>query len=148
LIMFIGGCAGSTAAGIKIFRFQVLYAAVAAQIKRIRWPNGVFVPRYNGAPIPGNVTDSVASFIVLFAASFLVIALGVAATGTDMITAFSGAGTALTNVGPGLGTVIGPTGNFASLSDAAKWILAFAMMLGRLELFTILVLLNPAFCRS
>lgn len=146
--MFIGGCAGSTTCGIKIFRFQVLFNTVGAWIRRLNRPHGVFVPHYNRRPIPAAAISSVMSFLFLFLAVWVALSVGLAMAGLDYITALSGAGTALANVGPGLGSVIGPTGNFASLPDPAKWLLSLGMMMGRLELFTVLVLLTPAFWRG
>jgi trk system potassium uptake protein len=148
VIMFAGGCAGSTSCGIKIFRFIVLAEAVREHIYLVMYPHGVFRPKFNGRPIDPQVITSVMSFIFLFFVSFAVIAMALVATGLDTTTALSGAGTALSNVGPGLGPIIGPAGNFASLNDQAKWILAAGMFLGRLELFTILVLFMPRFWRS
>lgn len=148
VIMFIGGCAGSTTCGIKVFRFQVLFAGVATQMKKLSQPHGVYRPKFNGRPIPESVTDSVMGFLFLFAVSFVVLALALALTGVDFLTALSGAATAISNVGPGLGEIIGPDGTFAPLPDTAKWILASGMLLGRLELLTVLVLFTPSFWRS
>lgn len=146
-LMFVGGCAGSTTCGIKVFRFQVLYATAVTQIRRLLEPHGVFISYYNGKPIPYSVGDSVMSFFFLYALCFAVIAIGLGMIGLDFLTAMSGAATAISNVGPGLGDVIGPAGTFASLPDSAKWLLSLGMLLGRLELFTILVMLAPAFWR-
>lgn len=148
LLMFIGGCAGSTSCGIKIFRIQVLYQTAKIQMRRLLIPNGVFIAYYNGRPIPESVEESVMSFFFLFVALFALLACALGALGLDFITATSGAATAIANVGPGLGDVIGPSGNFASLPDAAKWLLSLGMLLGRLEIFTILVLLAPSFWRG
>ena len=147
-IMFIGGCAGSTTCGIKVFRFQVLYVTAAAQIHRLIQPHGVFVPHFNQRPIDHEVASSVMSFFFLFAVSYAVLALLLGALGLDFVTAVSGAATAICNVGPALGPVIGPSGTFAPLPDAAKWVLSAGMLLGRLELFTVLVLLTPSFWRG
>ncbi|MBP5858922.1 TrkH family potassium uptake protein [Marivibrio halodurans] len=148
LLMFIGGCAGSTTCGIKVFRFQVLYATARVQMKRLLQPNGVFIAYYNRKPIPDTVEASVMSFFFLFIMLFALIAIGLGMLGLDFITATSGAATAIANVGPGLGPVIGPAGNFATLPDAAKWLLSLAMLLGRLEIFTVLVLFAPGFWRQ
>ena len=148
LLMFVGGCAGSTTCSIKIFRYQVLYAALKAQTKRLIHPHGVFVPYYNRHPIPESVIFSVLSFIFLFMMCFVALAAALGLLGLDFLTAVSGAATAITNVGPGLGNLIGPGGNFAYLPDAAKWLLAVGMLLGRLELFTVLVLFAPGFWRD
>lgn len=148
VLMFIGGCAGSTSCGIKIFRFQVLYATARVQMKRLLSPNGVFIAYYNKKPIPDSVEESVMSFFFLFMMIFGLLACGLGLLGLDFITATSGAATAIANVGPGLGSIIGPAGNFALLPDAAKWMLSFGMLLGRLELFTVLILLAPGFWRG
>jgi trk system potassium uptake protein TrkH len=145
LIMFVGGCAGSTTCGIKIFRFQILYETATAQIRRLVQPHGIFIPYYNRSPITDEVAMSVMSFFFIYVLVFIVLALGLSALGLDFLTALSGAATAISNVGPGLGPVIGPDGTFTTLPDAAKWLLSAGMLLGRLELFTILVLFAPAF---
>ena len=148
VLMFIGGCAGSTTCGIKIFRFQILYAMARTQILRLLHPSGVFIAYYNHKPIPENAAMSVMSFFFLFILCFGVLAMALGLLGLDFITAVSGAATAISNVGPGLGDIIGPAGNFKSLPDAAKWLLSLGMLLGRLELFTVLVLLAPSFWRG
>ncbi|NRA87573.1 MAG: TrkH family potassium uptake protein [Rhizobiales bacterium] len=144
-IMFVGGCAGSTSCGIKIFRFQVIFQNMKVHIAHMLHPNGVFIPRYNGHKIDDKVSASVLGFFVVFIFSFGVIALILSLLGLDDVTAISAAATTISNVGPGLGPIIGPSGNFAPLSDAAKWVLSGTMLLGRLEIFTILVLLTPKF---
>ncbi len=147
LIMFVGGCAGSTTCGIKVFRIQVLYATARSQFRRLLRPHGVFIALYNRKPIPEDVASSVMGFFFLYVLCYVLIAFGLGLTDLDFLTAASGAATAISNVGPGLGPVIGPAGNFASLPDAAKWILSAGMLLGRLELFTVLILLTPSFWR-
>ena len=144
-IMFIGGCAGSTSCGIKIFRFQVLVSMCAAHFKKLLRPNGIFIPRYNDAPIDESVTGSVLSYLFLFVVCFVILALCLSMTGLDFVTAVSGAGTAMANVGPALGPIIGPSGTFQELPDVSKWLLTFGMLLGRLELFAVLVLFSPKF---
>ena len=147
-VMFVGGCAGSTTCGIKVFRFQVLYATAEAQIRRLVQPHGVFVAHFNRRPITEEVAGSVMGFFFLFASTFALLALLLGAIGLDFVTAVSGAATAICNVGPALGDIIGPAGNFAPLPDSAKWILSAGMLLGRLELFTVLVLFAPSFWRG
>ena len=144
-IMFIGGCAGSTSCGIKIFRFQVLVSMSAAHFKKLLRPNGIFINRYNGGAIDENVTGSVMSYLLLFVVCFILLSLCLALTGLDFVTAVSGAGTAMANVGPALGPIIGPSGTFQELPDVSKWLLTFGMLLGRLELFAVLVLFSPKF---
>lgn len=141
----VGGCTGSTSGGIKIFRFIILYNTAKVQISRLIQPHGIFSTSFNGRAIPENVKLSVMSFFILFAFSFLVFSVLLSFTGLDFITSMSAASSALANLGPGLGSVIGPSGNYNSLSDIAKWLLMFAMLLGRLELFTILVLFSRNF---
>jgi trk system potassium uptake protein TrkH len=147
-LLFAGGCTGSTAGGIKQFRYVVLYEEAVVQLRRLMQPSGAFLPRFNGRPIPETVATAVLAFFFLFALCTVVLTALLALCGLDLVTSLSGAATVLNNVGPGLGPVIGPVGNFASLPDAAKWLLAFGMLLGRLELFTILVLLLPTFWRG
>ncbi len=147
-LMFIGGCAGSTTCGIKIFRFQILYSFVSTQLKKIIYPKGIFVLKYNQSPVDDKFTASIISFIFLYLVIFFTITALLSLTGLDFITSISGAATSISNVGPGLGSTIGPNGNFASLPDISKWILSFGMILGRLELFAILVLFLPSFWRN
>ena len=147
-LMFVGGCAGSTTCGVKIFRFQVLYATAVTQIRRLLEPHGVYLAYYNRKPIPEEVSASVMAFFFLYVLSYAVIAVALGLIGVDFLTAASGAATAISNVGPGLGPTIGPSGTFATLPDGAKWILSAGMLLGRLELFTVLVLLLPSFWRD
>ena len=142
-LMCVGGCAGSTTCGIKIFRFQVLYEVSKVQISKILMPNAIVRPHYNNKPISADIQMSVMAFFFLFALSFAIITLLLHLTGLDFITAMSGAVTSISNVGPGLGNIIGPAGNFSTLPDSAKQIMIIAMLLGRLELFTLLVMLSP-----
>ncbi|MEM6577524.1 MAG: TrkH family potassium uptake protein [Pseudomonadota bacterium] len=147
-IGLIGGCAGSTSCSIKIFRYQLLFASVRAQLQRIYTPHGIFTPRYDGRPVDDDVLNSVMSFFIFFIVTlgFLSIALGL--TGLDFITALSGAGATLANIGPGLGDVIGPAGNYAPLNDTAKWILSAAMLIGRLELLAVYAIFTLSFWRA
>ncbi|MBH88706.1 MAG: potassium transporter TrkH [Magnetovibrio sp.] len=147
-IMFIGGCAGSTTCGIKIFRFQVLYAAARTQLHQLLQPHGVFMPYYNRRPISDEVIVSVLSFFFVFGASFALLAVGLGMLGLDYLTAISSAATAISNVGPALGPIVGPAGNFQSIPDAAKWLMAGGMLLGRLELFTVIILFSRSFWRG
>jgi trk system potassium uptake protein TrkH len=147
-LMCVGGCSGSTTGGIKVFRFAVLYQVARVQVLRLLQPSGVFRPFYNDQPISDQTAISVLGFIFVFALSFAVLALLLSFLGLDYLTAMSGSVTAIANVGPGLGPVIGPSGHFGDLPDSAKWLLAAGMLLGRLELFTVLVLFAPAFWRD
>ena len=147
-LMFIGGCAGSTTCGVKIFRIQILYSFVSNQLKKIIYPKGIFVLKYNQSPVDDKFVASIISFIYLYFVIFFIITALLSLTGLDFITSISGAATSISNVGPGLGSIIGPNGNFSSLPDISKWILAIGMILGRLELFAILVLFLPSFWRN
>tara|TARA_B100001142_G_scaffold329440_1_gene392758 strand:- start:1643 stop:3019 length:1377 start_codon:yes stop_codon:yes gene_type:complete len=148
VLMFIGGCAGSTTCGIKIFRIQILYSFISNQLKKIIYPKGVFVLKYNQSPVDNKFIASIISFIYMYLVIFFIITALLSLTGLDFITSISGAATSISNVGPGLGTIIGPNGNFSTLPDVSKWILTLGMILGRLELFAILVLFLPSFWRN
>jgi trk system potassium uptake protein len=147
-IGLIGGCAGSTACSVKVFRYQILFAAIKAQIRRIHSPNGIFVPRFEGRALPDETLNSVMAFFVVFILSIGLVSVALSMTGLDFITSVSGAATALANVGPGLGPIIGPAGNFAGLNDVAKWILSFSMFVGRLEMMVVLVIFTVRFWRD
>ncbi len=147
-LMFIGGCAGSTACGIKIFRLQMLLIFLKNQLKKLISPNSVIITKYNNQKISDDFLKSVITFIFSFLFIFLIIALLLSLSGLDFLTAISGAASAISNVGPGLGEVIGPNGNYKSIPDVSKWILSFGMLLGRLELFAILVLFFPSFWKN
>jgi trk system potassium uptake protein TrkH len=147
-LMFIGGCAGSTTCGIKIFRIQILYLFVSNQLKKIIYPKGVFVLKYDQSPVDNKFIASIISFVYMYLIIFFLIAALLSLTGLDFVTAISGAATSISNVGPGLGSIIGPNGNFSTLPDVSKWILTLGMILGRLELFAILVLFLPSFWKN
>ena len=147
-IGLIGGCAGSTACSIKIFRYQLLIASIRAQLRRIRSPHGIFTPRYDGRPVGQDVLNSVMSFFMFFVVTLGLVAVALSLTGLDLVTSVSGAGAALANIGPGLGHIIGPAGNYGSLNDTAKWILTAAMLIGRLELMAVYVILTVKFWRA
>ena len=148
VLMFIGGCAGSTTCGIKIFRIQILYSFITNQLKKIIYPKGIFILKYDQNPVDNKFIASIISFIYMYFIIFFIITALLSLTGLDFLTAISGAATSISNVGPGLGSIIGPNGNFASLPDASKWILTLGMILGRLELFAILVLFLPSFWKN
>ena len=147
-LMFIGGCAGSTTCGVKIFRIQILYLFVINQLKKIIYPKGVFILKYDQNPIDDKFISSIISFIYLYLVIFFVLTALLSLTGLDFITSISGAATSISNVGPGLGSIIGPNGDFSALPDTSKWILTLGMILGRLELFAILVLFLPSFWKN
>jgi trk system potassium uptake protein TrkH len=144
----IGGCAGSTSCSVKVFRYQILFASIRAEIRRLQMPRGVFTPRFEGRPLTDEVLDAVMAFFGTFVLSLGLFTVALNLAGLDALTAVSGAATALANIGPGLGEIIGPAGNFAPLSDTAKWILTLAMLVGRLELMVVLVLFTARFWRD
>ena len=146
-LMFIGSCSGSTSGGIKIFRFQIAFSIMRQQIKQQFHPNGVFKEKYNGHRIKDDIVRSIMAFFMLMFIVIIGLSLILVLTGLDPMTSFTGAITAVTNVGPGLGPIIGPAGNFAPLPDIAKWALAIGMLLGRLEILTLAVLFHPKFWR-
>ena len=147
-LMFIGGCAGSTACGIKIFRVQILFQFISVQLKKIIYPRGIFKIKYESNNIDEKFLASIISFIFLYIVIFFVITALLSTSGLDLTTSISAAATSISNVGPGLGDIIGPNGNFSNLSDFSKWILSLAMILGRLELFAVLVVIIPSFWRK
>ena len=145
ILMFIGGCAGSTACGIKIFRVQILYLFLKNQLKKIIYPRGIFIIKYDNNNVNEKFMASIIAFIYLYIIIFFIITAMLTLSGLDFTTSISGAATSISNVGPGLGELIGPNGNFSQLPDFSKWVLSFGMILGRLELFAILVLFLPSF---
>ncbi len=147
-LMFIGGCAGSTTCGIKIFRIQILYLFIVNQLKKIIYPRGVFIIKYDKNSVDDKFMASIISFIFLYLVIFFVITALLSLSGLDFVTSISGAATSISNVGPGLGSTIGPSGNFSSLPEMSKWILSFGMILGRLELMSRLILFLPSFWRN
>tara|TARA_B100000287_G_scaffold301997_1_gene285072 strand:- start:173 stop:1501 length:1329 start_codon:yes stop_codon:yes gene_type:complete len=145
ILMFIGGCAGSTACGLKIFRIHILYKFFVMQLKKYIYPRGVFVLKYGDSVLNEKFISSIISFVFLYIVIFFIITMLLSISGLDFITAVSGAATSISNVGPGLGGIIGPNGNFSLLPDFSKWVLSIGMILGRLELFAIIVLFIPSF---
>ena len=131
MLMFIGGCAGSTTCGIKIFRVQILYLFIKNQLKKIIYPRGIFIIKYDNNNVNEKFMASIISFIYLYIVIFFVIAALLSLSGLDFTTSISGAATSISNVGPGLGELIGPNGNFSQLPNFSKWVLSFGMILGR-----------------
>ena len=148
LATFLGFCSGSTTGGIKIFRLQILWSMMVQQLRQLMNPHGIFQVHYNKKLVDISVQASIAGFIFVYLASWIFFGVLLQLVGLDFVTAFTGSLTAISNVGPGLGHVIGPAGNFATLPDSAVWILSVAMLLGRLEFFTLLVILTPRFWRQ
>jgi trk system potassium uptake protein TrkH len=143
-VSFIGGCAGSTGGGMKVIRFWLLIKQGSRETVRLIHPNAQIPVKVNSKPMPDRVIDAVWGFFAAYVGSFVVIMLFLMATGLDQVTAFSAVAACMNNLGPGLG---GVGANYVDLNDPAKWALSFAMMLGRLEIFTLLILFTRAFWR-
>ena len=148
MIMFIGGCAGSTTGGIKIFRFQILFRGVRLQIKKLTQPHAVFLMKFNKKTVTENTYTSIISFFFIYILLFIFSGVSLSLFGIDFLTALSASASAISNVGPGIGEIIGPTGNYSSINSISKWILAITMLVGRLEIFTILVLFSKNFWKK
>lgn len=146
-LTFVGGCTGSTAGGFKIFRIQMSFAFAYTQLRQLIRPHGVYSIEFNEKTVTEETMASILLFSVCWILTVAITTLLLGFLGLDLVTAITGAATAIANVGPGLGNIIGPDGNFSSLPTAAKWILSVAMLLGRLEIMTLLVLLVPDFWR-
>ena len=148
ILMFIGGCAGSTTCGIKIFRVHILYYFIRNQLLKIIYPRAIINLKYNNNKVEDKLIASIISFIYLYILIFFVLASLLTLTGLDFITSISGAASSLSNVGPGLGNEIGPNSNYSGIPDQSKWLLSFGMILGRLEIFAILIIFLPSFWRK
>jgi len=145
MLMFVGGCSGSTSGAIKIYRYQVLWLFVRAHVKRLSSPNRVIPLNYNGRRMEAEVPTSILAFLAVFIATIGIFTVLLALCGLDMVTAYSASLTAITNVGPGIGAIIGPSGTFQPLPDSAKWLLTSAMLAGRLEILVLLVVFDRDF---
>lgn len=145
MMAFIGGCTGSTGGGMKVIRVLLIYKQGVREIRRLIHPNAMMPIKLGRRAVPDRILDAVWGFFAVYIVTFMVMMLALMATGLDQVTAFSAVGSCLNNLGPGLGDVATHYGN---ISDTAKWLLALTMLLGRLEIFTLLVLLSPAFWRS
>ena len=144
-LTYLGACAGSTTGGLKVMRITIVAKTVKKQLNTLLHPHGIFTVRYQGKPVEQSITIAVLSFLGLYVTSNVVLTILLSWTGLDFATAISGAATAIANVGPGIGNVIGPAGNFASLPDTAKWLLCAGMLIGRLEIMTVIVLFRHQF---
>ena len=147
ILMFIGGCAGSTTCGIKIFRVHILYYFIRNQLIKIIYPRAIINLKYNNSKVEDKLIASIISFIYLYILIFFLLASMLTLTGLDFITSISGAASSLSNVGPGLGSEIGPNSNYSGIPDQSKWLLSIGMILGRLEIFAILIIFLPSFWR-
>ncbi len=145
---FLGSCSGSTSGGIKLFRLQILFLTLKQQLQKLISPHGVFQVHYNGKPVEATLQAAVAGFFFIYIMSWLIIGVVLQLTGLDFSTAFSGALAALSNTGVGIGEVIGPSGNFANLPHSSVWVFSFAMLFGRIEFLTLLVLFMPRFWKG
>ena len=147
-IMFIGGSAGSTTGGIKIFRLLLLFRMARIQIKKLTHPHGVFITSFNSKPVGEDTFNSIMVFFFIYIIVFIFSAILLSFFNLDFLTALSASASAISNVGPGLGEIIGPNGNYSSLQKEAKWILSITMIIGRLELFTFLALISISFWKK
>ncbi len=147
-LMFIGGCAGSTTGGLKIFRFQILFKYIVLHLRKMLQPHMVISSQFNGKKIPDSTYESVMTFFFIYIITFASSALLLSFSGIDFLTCISAAASAISNVGPGLGEIIGPEGNYSKLTDYSKLVLTLTMFLGRLEMLTIFVLLLPSFWKN
>jgi trk system potassium uptake protein TrkH len=148
IIMFIGGCAGSTTGGIKIFRLQLLFRGAKVQIKKLTQPHGVFITTFNGKSVTDETYNSIMGFFFIYILLFILASISLSLFNLDFLTSFSAAASAISNVGPGIGNHIGPSSNYSLLPSGAKWILSLTMLIGRLELFTFLVILSISFWKK
>lgn len=144
-LMLLGACSGSTSGGFKLFRLQIAGALFQKQARQLMHPAGVFPQKYNGRPVNDAIVRSIVAFALSYLGVIIVSAVLLGLLDLGPLEAISGAITAVGNIGPGLGNIIGPSGNFSSLPDAAKWILSIGMMMGRLEILTVAVLFFPSF---
>ena len=146
--MLVGGCSGSSSCGLKIFRMQILLKNAISLIRKIIQPRGVFIPSYNTKTIDNEVLSSVTGYFFLYIFTFGILTLILSFDELDILTALSGSAAALANVGPGLSEAIGPSGNYSGISNFSKICLTIGMLIGRLELYPILILFSPEFWRN
>ncbi len=147
-LTFIGGCSGSTSGGVKIFRCQMFFILLKTQLVKSVHPNAVISSKYGGRAVTDDIIQSCIAFLFFLMTSLIVLTFLLSLTGLDFLTSITGASTALMNVGPGLGDMIGPAGNFQHLQSSAKWLLALGMLLGRLEFLAVLILFTRTFWRG
>jgi len=143
----VGGCSGSTGGGIKVMRLVILFKQAVNELKLLVHPRGIFTLKMSGGMVRKNIVYGVSGFFFLYAAVLLAVTVVVASAGHDITTSFTAALTTLGNIGPGFGKV-GPVENFSFFEDYIKWTLSFAMLVGRLELYTVLVIFLPRFWRK
>jgi trk system potassium uptake protein TrkH len=141
----VGGCSGSTAGGVKVVRVVLLFRQGAREVLQLVHPRGRFLVKLGGLNVPGSVLAAVTGFCTFYLACYVIMSMAVSSTGVDTMTAWSAVASCLNNLGPALG---GAAQNYLGMNALSTWILSFAMVLGRLEVFTLLVLLTPAFWRE
>ncbi len=144
-LAFMGGCAGSTGGGLKVIRVLLLFKQGNREMRRLIHPNAIMPLRVGGRPVDDRVIQAVWGFVSVYILLYIIMCILLLATGLDFVTAFSAVGACMNNLGPGLG---GVAAHYGDISDFAKWVLIFAMLLGRLEIFTLLVLFTPTFWRQ
>jgi len=145
LMTFVGGCAGSTSGGIKVLRWVLVGKQASREIKRLVHPSGEFAVKLRGKPVPPRVIDAVWGYFTIYIVLFGLLMLLLMLTGVDQVTAWSAIATCMNNTGPGLGAV---SHNFTTIPEAGIWICTLAMLLGRLEIFTLVILFTPTFWRK
>jgi len=148
IVGVIGGCTGSTGCSVKVFRYQILFSAIAAQLRRTLYPDSVVLMRYGGRSVERDVVQSVMTLLTLFILVFGLFTVALELVGLTFTEALTGAWTALFNIGPSFGGRVGPTGAVDAFPEAAKWLMSAAMLIGRLEVVAVVVLLLPAFWRD
>lgn len=146
-LLFVGACSGSTTGGIKIFRFQIAFSLLKRQLMLLMHPHGTFPQKYNNRLVSDDILRSLIAFLLAYFATITIAALLLTLLGASAMTALTASITAVSNVGPGLVAEIGPSGNFAHFSDTSKWILSLCMLMGRLEILTVVVMLTRHFWR-
>lgn len=146
-LMFLGGCTGSTTGGLKTYRLQVMMMTASGYIRQLISPHRIVVLNFNNTRITNEIATSVLAYVTVMFLSVMVFTIALSFFNLDLITALSGATATITNVGPGLGDIVGPAGTYANLDPGAKLLLTVAMLLGRLEFFTVLVVLSRSFWR-
>ena len=147
LLMFVGGCAGSTGGGIKVIRNMILFKFGFNELKRLIHPQAVLTVRIGNMAIPREIVTNITGFFLFYMSMFILGILVMSAMGLDFLSALGSVIASISNIGPGLGSV-GPTDNYAHIPTAGKWFLSFLMLVGRLELYTVLILFSPAFWRK
>jgi trk system potassium uptake protein TrkH len=145
--MFIGGSSGSTGGGVKVIRVLLILKNCFYELKRLVHPKAIIPMRLNGKTVPQPLVNNVLAFIVFYLLIFMISSVFMASLGLDMESAMGSVATTLGNIGPGLGSV-GPAENFSHIPSIGKWVLSFLMLLGRLELFTVLILFAPSFWKK